>query len=398
MMKSTELKVEGFYSLSDLSLLSGSSEFDLRREMKRLGVVIEHRFAQEVVGLEGARRLLDEHSRIQPMSPSFSVNRLVALIRRTIASTGLNLSAMTILTEAASGAYGVTAIIAAMAGAKQVHAFTRSSRYGSASEVTDWTLRLANAAGVADRINIVQELSLDILGEADIVTNSGHLRPLTAAFISHLARSAVIALMFEAWEFRPADIDLDACVQRGIPLVGVNERHETLDIFSFLGPLCAKQLHECGLAVYKNKIALVCDNDFAEPIMRGLMGLGADAALFANAAAVHADEWDAVVVALSPANVPRIGFAEAGLLAAVIPPEAIVVQFWGDIDRCAAVSHGLNVWPSIPPQTGHMAVLLSEIGPEPIIRLQTGGLRAAEWIWRGGAALPNGFAQLVKPT
>jgi hypothetical protein len=44
-----------------------------------------------------------------------------------------------------------------------------------------------------------------------------------------------------------------------------------------------------------------------------------------------------------------------------------------------------------------MAVLLSEIGPEPIVRLQAGGLRAAEWIRRGGAASSDGFAQLVQP-
>jgi hypothetical protein len=43
-----------------------------------------------------------------------------------------------------------------------------------------------------------------------------------------------------------------------------------------------------------------------------------------------------------------------------------------------------------------MAVLLSEIGPEPIVRLQTGGLRAAEWIRRGGSVSAGGFAQLVQ--
>lgn len=179
--------------------------------------------------------------------------------------------------------------------------------------------------------------------------------------------------MFEAWEFRSSDIDLAASVQHGIPVVGVNERHEAIDVFSFLGPLCVKQLHECGLAVYKNKIALLCDNHFAEPVMRGLMGLGAHAELFPNAADVHADEWDAIVVALTPATIPRIGYTMH--LTSVIPREAVVVQFWGDIDRRGTVSQGLNVWPPGSPQTGHMAVLLSEIGPEPIVRLQAGGLR-----------------------
>ena len=322
--------------------------------------------------------------------------RLVTLMKRAIAATGLNLSAMTVLTEAASGAYGVTAVIAAMAGARHVYAFTRSSRYGSVPEVNDWTLQLANAAGVAGRIGIIEEISPDVLGQVEILTNSGHLRPLTSALIKQLPSYAVIALMFEAWEFRPEDIDLQACAQRGIPVVGINERHKAVDVFSFLGPLCAKQLHDCGLAVYGNRIALVCDNGFAEPIMRGLVGLGANVDVFADVTAVHPDEWDAAVVALLPAGEPRIGLAEAGHLAAVVPPEAVIVQFWGDVDRHAAISHGLNVWPMQPPTTGHMAILLSEIGPEAIVRLQTGGLRAAEWIRRDGPTALTALRSLVE--
>jgi hypothetical protein len=399
-MDSIALKKAGYYSFADLLILSGHREREVRQEAERLGIVIENRFGQEVVVLNEARHLLDQLSRVHPraLPPGFAVTRLIALIRRAIAATGLDLSGMGILTEAASGAYGVTPIIAAMAGAKQVHAFTRSSRFGSVAEVTDWTLQLASAAEVVGRVSVIEEVSPKILGSVDLVTNSGHLRPLTADLINSLSRSAVIALMFEAWEFRPEDIDLRACVQRGIPVVGVNERHHAVDVLSFLGPLCVKQLHDCGLTVYSNKIALVCDNIFAEPIINGLRGLGAHAKVFSDVAAVHPDEWDAVVVALLPAREPRIGDAEAGHLSAVIPAEAVVVQFWGDVDRDATMSHSLNIWPVQPPVAGHMAILLSEIGPEPIVRLQTGGLRAAEWIWRGGAASTGGFAQLVHPT
>jgi hypothetical protein len=338
------------------------------------------------------------HIQSRGLPPGFSAVRLVALMRRAIAAIGLDLSGMTVLTEAASGAYGVTAVIAAMAGTKRVLAFTRASRYGSVSEVTRWTSQLADAAGISDRIDIIEELSPAILRNVDIVTNSGHLRPLTAALIDLLPASAVIALMFEAWEFRDGDIDLQACQKRGIPVVGINEQHPAVDVFSFLGPLCAKLLHSGGLAVYRNRIALVCDNGFAKPIMRGLTGLGAHVDVFFNVAAVRLDEWDAVVVALLPTREPRVGHAECRHLAAVIPREAIIVQFWGDIDQHAISSHNLNIWPTQPPDAGHMAVLLSEIGPEPIVRLQTGGLRAAEWVRRGGAVSPEGFAQLVRPT
>ncbi|HET9717057.1 MAG TPA: hypothetical protein VFP60_12815 [Pseudolabrys sp.] len=392
------LRTAGYYALADLVTLSGLAEIDLRRRVKRLGVPIEHRYSQEVVAMESARRLLEWFVQPTANSPGFSVPRMAALMRRAVEATQLNLSGMTLLTEAATGAYGVTPVIAAMAGARHVYAFTRSSRYGSVSDVMDWTLQLANAVGVSDRIDVIEKVSPAILGHVDIVTNSGHLRPLTADFIDRLPSSTVIALMYEAWEFRPDDIDLRACIRRRIPLVGVNERHESIDVFSFLGPLCVKALHDCGLAVCRNRIALLCDNGFADYISRGLVGLGANVQMFVDVAGLYPQDWDAVVVALLPANRPRIGPAEARHLAAVLPPEAVVVQFWGDIDREASLSHGLTVWPVRPPSPGHMAVLLSDIGPEPIIRLQTGGLRAAEWIRRGGTARRDGFAQLVKPT
>ncbi|MGY2935016.1 hypothetical protein ACVWZ6_004618 [Bradyrhizobium sp. GM6.1] len=174
----------------------------------------------------------------------------------------------------------------------------------------------------------------------DIITNSGHLRPL----IAHLRSDAAIAFMFEAWEFRREDLDIEACARRKIPVVGVNERHPAVDVFSFLGPLAVKQLHDCGLAVLGNRIGLLCDNDFL-PLRTGLASSEASVTTFDKAAAVHPEGWDAFVVALQPAAAPRIGQAEAAHLAACAPAGAVVVQFWGDVDRAPLAE---MVFPSGP--------------------------------------------------
>lgn len=319
-------------------------------------------------------------------------------MKRSLAATGLDLSGLTVLTEAATGAYATTAVIAAMAGAKHVYAFTKPTRHGTPAEVRQQTLELASSVGVADRIDVLEQISPDVLQKVDIITNSGHLRPLNAALIDQLPRGAIIALMFEAWEFRPEDLDIEACSRRAIPVVGINERHPAVDVFSFLGPLCVKQLHDCGLSVYSNRIALICDNDFAGSLRAGLTSAGASLETFTDVQALHRDEWDAIVVALQPAAAPRIGAPEAAHLAACAPAGTIVVQFWGDMDRAAVAANGLPAWPTVAPGLGHMAILLSEIGPEPIVRLQAGGLRAAEWVKRGGAVTPDGFAQIVNPT
>lgn len=329
-----------------------------------------------------------------PVRPGFTPERLCRLMREAVSSIGLDLTGFSVLTEAATGAYGVTPIIAAVAGARHVHAFVKPSRHGSVAEARAWTETLARTAGVSDRISVIEHIPDELPHTIDIVTNSGHLRPIDARLIAKLAPTSIIALMFEAWELRASDIDVEACRERSIRIVGVNERHRTIDVFSYLGPLCVRLLQNAGLPVYGTRIALLCDNDFGPDLMSGLVGQGARARVFSDIEHFCGGSWDCVVVALHPKAAPRID-AQAAKRLARLAPNAIVAQFWGDIDRDALVENGLTVWPNETPRPGHMAILLSEIGPEPIIRLQTGGLRAAERIIRGTALVPDEISQII---
>ena len=92
--------------------------------------------------------------------------------------------------------------------------------------------------------------------------------------------------------------------------------------------------------------------------------------------------FDAIVLATKPRSGVAIGPHEAELIA-TRNPEAVVAQFWGEIDRVALDSTGVAYWPMVGPKPGHMSVLPSAIGPEPIVRLQAGGLKVAEVLLRG---------------
>ncbi len=328
-----------------------------------------------------------------PFRPGFAPRRLAGLARALVMRTRLDLSGLVVLTEAATGAYGVTPALAGLAGAERVYALARSSRHGSAAEAALWTQAVAAAAGVGSRVEVVGALDPRWLGGVDLVTNSGHLRPISASFVAALPPRAVVALMYEAWEFRAADVDLAACRARGVPVVGVDERHPALDVFSFLGPLCVRMLHEAGVAVYMSRIALLCDNDFGPSVERGLAGLGASVRVFARAEEVPDGPWDAVVAALRPGDRPRIDGAAAAHLARVAP--GVVAQLWGDLDREALARGGVPVWPPAAPAPGHMGGLLSEIGPEAVVRLQAGGLKAAEAVIRDDPDAIAAFAQLL---
>ena len=161
---------------------------------------------------------------------SVGTDALLASMRRRTAVLDLDLSGMTVITEAATGAYAVTAVIAAMAGAR-VHAVARDTeRHGSFEDAVAATISLATKAGVVGRIEIAREPAPHRLATCDILTNSGHLRPISRAMIELMPRSAVIALMFEAWEFRDADLDLAACRAHGIRIAAVNERHPAVAV------------------------------------------------------------------------------------------------------------------------------------------------------------------------
>lgn len=314
--------------------------------------------------------------------PGYNPHRLVTLMRDAIRRCNLQLHGTTILTEAATGAYVVTPILAAMAGAEKVYAITKDSRYGTVEQVITQTKQIAELAGVSHAIEFITEISKHIVSEADIITNSGHVRPINAQMISWMKPNAVIPLMYEAWEFRPEDLDLVACRQHGIKVAGTNERHPAIDVFSFLGIMAIKLLHDAGISVYTSNILLLCDNPFKVYIESGLTSVGATVDTVENISdASQNKNYDAIVVALQPRQDPILSALDAETIAQNWPG-VIIAQYWGDIDRSAFTTRNLHIWPIKEPKPGHMAILPSEVGPESTVRLQIGGLKAGEVLWK----------------
>lgn len=315
-------------------------------------------------------------------TPGLDPRRLARLMRGAIVRCDLRLDGLTVLTEAATGAWAVTPVLAAMAGAARVLAVARDSRYGSAACARRETEALAAAAGVAGRIDVLAIKTAPVVRAADIVTNSGHLRPLDAETAGWMRPGAVIPLMYEAWERRAEDIDLEACRARGIPVAGTNERHPAVGVFSYLGMMAVKLLLDAGIAVYGSRILVLSDNAFGPYLTEALQAAGA------ALAEQGGEGLDAVLVAGQGADVASV--AERS-------PGAVVVQFWGDIDRAALARLGVPCWPVEAPAPGHMGVLPSAVGPEPVIRLQAGGLKVGQMLVEGGveAAVASGFGQAV---
>lgn len=179
-------------------------------------------------------------------SYSCQISKLRKIVDELITKFNLSLDGLTVYTEAASGAYLLSPILAAAAGARMVYAQTRDSQYGTAMQIMEDTGWLAEQYGVSDRIQIADSRRLDWLSVSDIVTNSGFVRPIDNGLITVLKPTAVIPLMWETWEFRESDFNLTACKEKGILVLGTVENREPCNMIPYCGFIALKLLFEMG--------------------------------------------------------------------------------------------------------------------------------------------------------
>jgi hypothetical protein len=145
---------------------------------------------------------------------------------------------------------------------------------------------------------------------------------------------------------------------------------------------------------------LLCDNPFGPYLVDGLCGAGASVNLAAGPAEAGEAPYDAIIVAMRPQDRPIVGGEDAVMTAREVArrwPGTVLAQFWGDVDRDALGAEQVPYWPVPPVARGHMGILPSAVGPEPIVRLQCGGLKVGEVLARrAGATDPyEAVAQLI---
>ena len=154
-------------------------------------------------------------------------HRFFRLVNEAVERMELDLSGLTVLTEAASDSFICTPLLAARAGANVI-AVTKSSRYGSSKDIITYGGDMAKAFGVSSCIQFTDDSPLNFAEKADLVTNLGFVRPINKEFVALMPQHAVISLMWAPWEIREEDITFSACKEKGIPVIGTNEHHEFL--------------------------------------------------------------------------------------------------------------------------------------------------------------------------
>ena len=322
------------------------------------------------------------------MKEEFSKSLLESIIKHF----ELNLSGLTVYTEAASGSYLLSPVLAALAGAKKVYAQTRDSRYGAAKQIAEDTKRIAQQFDLADKIEILEKRCHDSLAQSDIVTNSGFVRPIDRDLIAVLKPTAVIPLMWETWEFRTSDFDLGFCKERGILVLGTNEQRSPCDMSQFIGLCCLKLLFELGFD--GGKVLLMGNAPIpAGPMVDYMRRIGIEVTWVSAESACdikyedlpvyfqnHGSEYDIVVLAehrMHEMLIGKNGIIEFETVRSINPNLKIGV-ICGNIDAVGLKESGLRYFPEHIAPVGFMSYQPYMLGSRPVLTLYAAGLKVGE--------------------
>lgn len=289
----------------------------------------------------------------------------------------LDLHGKTVLTEAATGNYVCTPILAAMAGAA-VYAIAKNSRFGSAHQAHDEVISIAKEFNIENQITIIYSLDEIDLGKIDIVTNTGFVRPINKSMIDKLKSDCVIPLMFEPWEFRADDLDLESAVRKGIKVYGTNESDIRLQTMNYIGFTVLYFLLKEKKSPFSSRVLLIGCEKFNKAIVGVLKKLNYSVTSYVTEEYIETDikEYDTVIIAehINPKLI--IGETDFALIkSSLFTREQLIIHISGNVDFTVLKC---NHFPEVPAAFGYMSYTTDFIDPLAVIDLHSAGLKVGE--------------------
>jgi hypothetical protein len=317
--------------------------------------------------------------------------RVKKIISETIKSLSLDLTNITVLTEAGSGAYVVTPLIAAIAGASKVYVIIKDSKYGSKNDIIFYLNEYIDLLNIKNNVIEIIDNVFQIANKVNIVTNLGFVRPIEETLISKLPKDAAIPLMWETWEARKEDIDFEACLKYSVPVLGTCETDKRLQIFNYVGVLALKLLLEAEIEVFESKILIVSSGCFLEEIMKVLLNNGANIRVYNPFKDFITDELneflqvvDAIVIAEQVCKDVLISNTGKHLTIDKLANCSVeIIHISGVLDYDDLKNANLNIHPEKRINYGYMTVTTDYVGVTPVIKLHSAGLKVGQALVEG---------------
>jgi len=323
------------------------------------------------------------------------------IIKNSIDKINLKLDGLTILTEAATGNWVFTPFIAGMAKAKNVICFTKDSKYGKAEKIIENFENISKFFDLKNSIIVHDKLTKELIQQADLITNSGFLRPINKKFIDSMKKTAVISLMWEPWEYRERDLDLTYCWNNGISVLGVNEDNNLLNIMKYTGKNLLKILNDNHFSLKGKNVILVGENKSVNYMLKPIIESGASSLslvssflsgvmkdlavkvigkdLEENQVEPFLKKCDVLIINSAPRTKKIIG--DEGLSVSklkLLCPNVTVFNYFGLVDHKKLMAEKVICYPTNEPDEGHMGWTLDNLGSNPAIELNALGLKVGE--------------------
>jgi hypothetical protein len=323
--------------------------------------------------------------------------RAIQIIKETIKSLDLNLNSYVVLTEVGSNNYIYTPIIPLLAGAKKVYAWTRDSSYGKSDDIIEKCLEVAKHLGLEDRLVFsANKKDFKHVSEADIITNSGFIRPINQSLLEYAKPNIAVPLMFEAWEIRDQDIDLEACTRNNVRVAGTWENHPEIKVFNYVKELTLKMLFEAGYEISGNKFIVWSKDHFGEKANEVLKLNNADEVIVTTDYSVllaNIKNVDAVL--LFDYHETRDYFGSDCLFNLEELKQTNnhfgIVHLYGNVDVNYLNDNNISVYPNKEGRALNMTFTLAHVGLLPVLRLLTAGFKV------GQESLQNNISNLSQP-
>lgn len=309
------------------------------------------------------------------------MKRYHKLIKKSFDKFRPNLSGRLVLTEAATGNYVCTPILAAMAGA-DVYALAKNSKYGSIQEIISQIDDVAGVFGLRERIHIIIDREEAPLNKIDVVTNTGFVRPIDRALINKLKPECVIPLMWEPWEYRESDLDLEACREKGIKVYGTNENDSRLQTFKYLGFIALHYLLEEKRTPMSSKVLVIGGKKFNQAVTDILKENGYEVTQILSSSVRLDDitEYDVFVLVDHEWGNVLIGDDQEALIKInQLKEDDLIIHICGRV--CCKSLNGTKMFriiPENPAPFGYMSFTTDFIDPVAVFDLHAAGLKVAE--------------------
>ncbi|OGI00495.1 MAG: hypothetical protein A2104_01155 [Candidatus Melainabacteria bacterium GWF2_32_7] len=200
---------------------------------------------------------------------SLKNSKYFELIKQNIETFKLDLDNYNILLPACPREPALLAVIAAMAGAKNVYVQTNKL------PIKDNIIKITTEFGF-ENIKCIDNPNQELLSQINIVVKGGEIEKIDSTFIKQLNKKAVITLFPENLDFTDTEnIDLEAFNKETASVVGIDPDDKNLNLYKYFSHILLKRCYEAGLDVYKSRLLLVGHGNLLDSSLQLLKAVSA---------------------------------------------------------------------------------------------------------------------------